>query len=390
MYKYSTGKQNVLIFSPKVKHNRILCMTILGIWSWSLIQFALVLTATKARKDLSGIVSRKFPPPDDETCCTPDVYGIVISIFLQDAPFLVLRMLLIFKYGVVSYTNMFFTCKNTLVIMLLLYRLIVVQWERRAQRMQSAEYKDMSESSSRVRLVPNSYSVDTYYSLVNKSKLNVKDVEIHPVKNGQGKDKEPNVEYIIKRHYSFDKLPFGGSTSSDMCALQECFDIDSDDEAFNEVDDDDDDDIPNKQELEGYFTCDGGASDDDSLKSDVDEKPIGVSVDADDDNDGDGFDDDHFDDDVGNSEYDGACDDVRSSDHGSSSSGNDIKETKIDMENIDILENKENDDIERQKNHVHQEPVIIVLSTPDEPNAAGQRSNTNSIYDNVRIEDVHL
>jgi len=31
---------------------------------------------------------------------------------MQDAPFLVLRMLLIFKYGVLSYTNMFFTCKN--------------------------------------------------------------------------------------------------------------------------------------------------------------------------------------------------------------------------------------------------------------------------------------
>jgi len=49
---------------------------------------------------------------------------------MQDAPFLVLRMLLIFKYGVLSYTNMFFTCKNTLVCMLLSYRLIVIQLER--------------------------------------------------------------------------------------------------------------------------------------------------------------------------------------------------------------------------------------------------------------------
>ena len=49
---------------------------------------------------------------DDDTCCTPDVYGIIISIMMQDLPFLILRLLLIFKYGVLSYTNMFFTCKN--------------------------------------------------------------------------------------------------------------------------------------------------------------------------------------------------------------------------------------------------------------------------------------
>jgi len=94
---------------------------ILSIWSWSLLQFTLVLTATKERKDRSGVLSRKatqqvLSPPKQQGCFTPDVYGIIISIMLQDAPFLVLRMLLIFKYGVLSYTNMFFTCKNTLIV----------------------------------------------------------------------------------------------------------------------------------------------------------------------------------------------------------------------------------------------------------------------------------
>ena len=63
-------------------------------------------------------------------CCSPDVYGIVVSIVMQDAPYLVLRLLLIFRYDVISYSNMFFTCKNTLVILLLLYRLVVVQVEK--------------------------------------------------------------------------------------------------------------------------------------------------------------------------------------------------------------------------------------------------------------------
>lgn len=102
----------------KVKFNRDLCVMILSIWSWSLLQFTLVLTATKERKDRSQVLSRKstqqlLVPPKQAGCCTPDVYGIIISIMLQDCPFLVLRMLLIFKYRVLSYTNLFFTCKNT-------------------------------------------------------------------------------------------------------------------------------------------------------------------------------------------------------------------------------------------------------------------------------------
>ncbi len=50
----------------------------------------------------------------------------MISVMLQDGPFLVMRMLLIFRYGVLSYTNLFFTSKNTLVLVLQFYRLLVL------------------------------------------------------------------------------------------------------------------------------------------------------------------------------------------------------------------------------------------------------------------------
>ena len=46
------------------------------------------------------------------------VVSIFISVMLQDAPFLVLRLLLIFRYDVLSYTNIFFTSKNSLVLVL--------------------------------------------------------------------------------------------------------------------------------------------------------------------------------------------------------------------------------------------------------------------------------
>ncbi|CAG5119291.1 unnamed protein product [Candidula unifasciata] len=103
----------------KVRNSRLLCIVILGIWTLSLLQFSLVLTATRVRRDRSGLIRSGLMSAYDK-CCSPD-----------DLPFLVLRMLLIFKYYVLSYTNMFFTCKNTIVIVLLIYRLVVVQLERK-------------------------------------------------------------------------------------------------------------------------------------------------------------------------------------------------------------------------------------------------------------------
>ena len=57
-----------------------------------------------------------------EVCCNLDVWGILINIILQDAPFFVFRLLIIAYWRVISYMNIFFTCKNTLVILLQLYR----------------------------------------------------------------------------------------------------------------------------------------------------------------------------------------------------------------------------------------------------------------------------
>lgn len=112
----------------------MLCYIVLGIWTSSLMQFTLVLTATRARRDRAGALHSVVPHNPDAGCCNPEIYGILISIFMQDCPFLVVRLLLIFKYNVVSYTNMFFTSKNSLVIILLLYRVVVVHFEANEKR----------------------------------------------------------------------------------------------------------------------------------------------------------------------------------------------------------------------------------------------------------------
>lgn len=187
---------------------------ILAIWSWSLLQFTLVLTATRARRDQTQCVDRVYGNNNhdeiDTACCTPEIYGIVVSILLQDLPFLVLRMLLIFHYGVLSYTNMFFTAKNSLVIALLVYRLVVIQMERRdrikiKKMKENDPYLNMSESNSRAKLMSSSLSDPWAFARFNNydsdTMVNLREPEYDP--------NEKPVEYVIKRHISQNDLSNG-------------------------------------------------------------------------------------------------------------------------------------------------------------------------------------
>lgn len=46
-----------------------------------------------------------------DCCCSIDIWGIALNILLQDAPFLTFRLLIIIHYSIISYMNVFFTCK---------------------------------------------------------------------------------------------------------------------------------------------------------------------------------------------------------------------------------------------------------------------------------------
>ena len=53
-----------------------------------------------------------------EICCNLDVWGILVTVILQDAPFFVFRLIIIIHYRLVNSMNLFCTAKNTLVITL--------------------------------------------------------------------------------------------------------------------------------------------------------------------------------------------------------------------------------------------------------------------------------
>ena len=132
-------------------YNRVLCIIILSIWSWSLLQFTLVLTpkakGKKGKVKMAGKKKKGCAHTTKKVCCSVEVWSILINIILQDAPFFTFRLLLILYYKIISYMNIFFTCKNTLVIILQFYRLVVVQAEKH-KGLKTAKVETVIKSSS--------------------------------------------------------------------------------------------------------------------------------------------------------------------------------------------------------------------------------------------------
>ncbi|XP_055375414.1 transmembrane protein 26 [Condylostylus longicornis] len=136
----------------EIAKKQLLVFLTLGIWSWSLLQFTIVLSATRSRKPRGGGSLGADEPTDccGDCCCGIDVWGIALNVILQDAPFLAFRLLIIVHYRLINYMNVFFTCKNSLVILLQLYRLYVVYseyWKARRQKNSSSNKKTIRDDS---------------------------------------------------------------------------------------------------------------------------------------------------------------------------------------------------------------------------------------------------
>ena len=75
------------------------------------------------------------------------------TILLQDGPFLCLRLGLIIHYKIISQSNVFFTTKNFLVVLLQLYRVCVIVIEHR-KRAELARATDLHNTSNQFLKVP--------------------------------------------------------------------------------------------------------------------------------------------------------------------------------------------------------------------------------------------
>ena len=85
-----------------------------------------------------------------------DIFGILTGIFMQDGPFLILRLLLIINYQVYSEMHIFCTCKTAIALSLLVYRLCILtctgedeedlEHEEQESRLQNVQQAVLSEN----------------------------------------------------------------------------------------------------------------------------------------------------------------------------------------------------------------------------------------------------
>ncbi|XP_031724739.1 transmembrane protein 26 [Anarrhichthys ocellatus] len=122
---------------PEVKTNQTVVYMGLGLFSWALMQFTLVLTQTQLpegeppQKSAGGLARRPAAPSSSASCCSSEVWSLLLTVGVQDGPFLLYRLYLMVQERVLNQLMIFFTCKNILVVLLELYRIFVVQCQQR-------------------------------------------------------------------------------------------------------------------------------------------------------------------------------------------------------------------------------------------------------------------
>jgi hypothetical protein len=122
-----------------IKDNDMIYST-LAVFSWSTFQFSLNLVASRGRTFRSESDSqsqtiqltsrqrnRRSNPSRIQSTCQKlvgsELPSIFITILMQDLPFLIIRLIAVIHFKVHSYTTIFFTCKNLIILLLQFYRL---------------------------------------------------------------------------------------------------------------------------------------------------------------------------------------------------------------------------------------------------------------------------
>ena len=121
----------VLFSEDSVLGDYTLSYVVLGVWSFSLLQFTIVLTATRARKPRVAHVSPEtavVKARNTKQCIfwETEIWAIFTTVIMQDAPFLSVRLYSMIYHKIFNYTVLFFTCKNALIVSLQIYRIAVI------------------------------------------------------------------------------------------------------------------------------------------------------------------------------------------------------------------------------------------------------------------------
>ena len=130
---YSAISADILDFSDifqveEIKTNKFYMYIGLAVWSWSMVQFTLVVTtAFSFRRKPVVDIDGSYPAENSDSWDKSEALSILMVFFMQDGPFLIVRLYAIFYINMIDYyTNLFFSLKNILTLILGLYRLMVL------------------------------------------------------------------------------------------------------------------------------------------------------------------------------------------------------------------------------------------------------------------------
>lgn len=112
-----------------VRANLTVTLLILSIWSLSFLQFVPVLVHKHRYRRLQSCRL----PCVSEKCIRhlPEIFDTCATFFLQDGPFLCLRIYVMVELDLFTYSLVFFVLKNIFTLMLLLYRFHILCCSRK-------------------------------------------------------------------------------------------------------------------------------------------------------------------------------------------------------------------------------------------------------------------
>ncbi|XP_061692562.1 transmembrane protein 26-like [Syngnathoides biaculeatus] len=105
---------------------------ILAVWTWSMLQFPLHLAVVNSKSD--PVADQDVREVSLLTKHSTDIWGIVEALFIQDGPFLMVRLTVMTYFDVFHQMLVFFAIKNFLVVILNVYRLAVICQDFRPSR----------------------------------------------------------------------------------------------------------------------------------------------------------------------------------------------------------------------------------------------------------------
>ncbi|CAF0885437.1 unnamed protein product [Adineta ricciae] len=141
--------------------NQEMIYSTLAVFSWSTFQFSLNLVASRGRtfryesdsmtssNQLNILKQQKRRPPHRvlsicQKLANSELPSIFLTILMQDLPFLIIRFIAVVHFKVQSYTTIFFTCKNLIILCLQVYRL----WSICIEHMDQDEQIDFDKQSA--------------------------------------------------------------------------------------------------------------------------------------------------------------------------------------------------------------------------------------------------